>query len=37
YHFVDEVQAFSVEHDIEALENICDRTTGVVEQIIQQT
>uniref|UniRef100_A0A9I9EHC3 Uncharacterized protein n=1 Tax=Cucumis melo TaxID=3656 RepID=A0A9I9EHC3_CUCME len=37
YDFVDEVQAFSVEHDIEALGNICDRTTGVVEQIIQQT
>uniref|UniRef100_A0A9I9CQ50 Uncharacterized protein n=1 Tax=Cucumis melo TaxID=3656 RepID=A0A9I9CQ50_CUCME len=24
-----------MERDIEALENICDRTTGVVEQIIQ--
>ena len=37
YDFVDEVQAFSVEHVIEALGNICDRTTGVVKQIIQQT
>uniref|UniRef100_A0A9I9EFP7 Uncharacterized protein n=1 Tax=Cucumis melo TaxID=3656 RepID=A0A9I9EFP7_CUCME len=37
YDFVDEVQTFSVEHDIEALGQICDKTTKRVEHIIQQT
>ncbi|XP_050938742.1 serine/threonine-protein phosphatase 7 long form homolog [Cucumis melo] len=37
YDFVDEVQTFSVEHDIEALGQICDRTTERVDHIIQQT
>uniref|UniRef100_A0A9I9EJP4 Uncharacterized protein n=1 Tax=Cucumis melo TaxID=3656 RepID=A0A9I9EJP4_CUCME len=37
YDFVNEGQAFFVEHIIEALGNICDRTTRVVEEIIQQT
>uniref|UniRef100_A0A9I9E773 Uncharacterized protein n=1 Tax=Cucumis melo TaxID=3656 RepID=A0A9I9E773_CUCME len=30
YDFVEEVQTFFMEHDIEALGNICDRTTRVV-------
>uniref|UniRef100_A0A9I9E2F8 Aminotransferase-like plant mobile domain-containing protein n=1 Tax=Cucumis melo TaxID=3656 RepID=A0A9I9E2F8_CUCME len=37
YDFVDEVQTFSVEHNIEALGQICDRTTERVDHIIQQT